>query len=366
MFIDDDDTVDDVVAKHIKFAEDNAADDPEFTTDAAISDDNDDDNSAEDTKNALTTEIPTETVGEGDPDAATTDNTTGESTGENEGTQQELTQTTTKPVPTNKTTADAEGNFVDAEGKIIARAGSERRMYERLQRSERSAQFFEGEVTRLQQESEQVKALNGIPAKYNLNEQEIGLGLQIIDQLKTNPVEAGRWILQEVMKNGYNLQQILGEVEGVPSSSMDMGAVTRIIQEQLQPITSKFQEQESATQTETDNQRNAERFIATHEYADVHLDPIVNLMKQNPQMSSERAYFEVRQYAQANSLDFSQPLGPQIEARRNTGSNVQNQPNRAMPNGTATSTTETQQPATSSADDDWDSIINQSMSDAGM
>jgi len=359
MIIDNDDKDDDILAKHIKFAEDNAADDPEFTADAAVDNDEGDDD-------AIKAKIPAETIGTGDPNATKTDDPTGESIKKDEGVQQEPTGATTEPVPTNKTVADAEGNFVDAEGKIIARAGSERRMYEKLQRTERSSQFFEGEVNRLQQEGEQVKALNGLPEKYKLNEQEVGLGLQIIDQLKTNPVEAGRWILQEVMKSGYNLQQILGEVEGVPTSSMDMGAITRIIQEQLQPITSKFQEQESATQSATDNQRNAERFIATHEYADLHIDPIVNLMKQNPQMSSERAYFEVRQYAQANSLDFSQPLGPQIEARRNAGTNVPTQPNRVMPNGNAASTTETQKPDTSSADDDWDSIINQSMFDAGM
>ena len=350
----------DNIERAINFAIENAADDPAFTADAAVEE--------EEKVNAIATEVSTEESGEGDTTTAGVNEAAGGG-GEVNGTAQPKTPEAPAPaIPPTKATADENGNFVDESGKVIARAGSERRMYERLQRSERSAKHFESEVTRLQQEAGQSRTLNDLPKQYNLNEQEVGLGLHIINQLKTSPVEAGRWILQEVMKSGYNLQQILGDVEGVPSSSMDMGAISRLIDEKLSPITQDREQQESATQAATENQRNAEQFIATHEYADVHLDAIVNLMKSNPNMSSERAYFEVRQYAQANSLDFTQSLGQQIEARRNATTNVPPviQPNREMPNGNAASTTETQQPEEVSADDDWDKIINQSMSEAGM
>jgi hypothetical protein len=355
------DETEDNIERAINFAIENAADDPAFLADAAEEEEVVDDETAQ--------AIPKETVSAGD----TTDTGSNEAVGggsSNDGAVQPKTpEAPAEIVPSNKAIANERGDFVDENGKVLARAGSERRMYERLQRSERSAKHFESEVGRLQQEATQSRTLNDLPKQYNLNESEVGLGLHIINQLKTSPVEAGRWILQEVMKSGYNLQQILGDVEGVPSSSMDMGAISRLIDEKLSPITQNHQQQESATHAATENQRNAEQFIATHDYADVHLDAIVNLMKQNPQMGTERAYFEVRQYAQANGLDFTQPLGQQIEARRNAAPNVPpvvNQPNREMPNGNATSTTETQQPEEISADDDWDHIIKQSMSEAGM
>lgn len=349
----------DNIERAIDFAIENAADDPAFTADAAEPEVDD---------NANETEVQAQDTGEGDTVSTGSNTPTGESGTENGEAQPQSTEAQAKPVSSDRAVADKDGNFVDENGNIIARAGSERRMYEKLQRTERTARHFESEVTRLQQEVEQNAALNNLPKQYNLNEQEVGLGLHIVNQLKTSPAEAGRWILQEVMKSGYNLQQILGDVEGVPSSSMDMGAITRLIDEKLSPITEQYQQQESQAKVATENQRAAEQFIATHDYADIHLDAIVNLMKQNPQMTSERAYFEVRQYAQANGLDFTQPLGQQIDARRNAPAQQQvvNQPNRVMPDGNATSTTETQQPVEVSADDDWDKIINQSMSEAGM
>ncbi|GMQ92461.1 MAG: hypothetical protein BMS9Abin11_1792 [Gammaproteobacteria bacterium] len=350
----------DNIDRAIQFAIDNAADDPEFKEEI--------DNDTEGDENAITDKISAESTSEGDTDPAGSDNAIDEGSVKDSGTQPTPTETPAQSTPTQKVTTDDKGNFIDEAGKIVASAGAERRMYEKLQRSERSTRHFESETIRLQDEINQNQALNNLPKQYNLNEQEVGLGLHIINQLKTSPVEAGRWILQEVMKSGYNLQQILGDVEGVPSSSLDMGAISRLIDEKLSPITNNFQQQESVTQTTEENRRNAEQFVATHDYADLHLDAIVNLMKSNPQMSSERAYFEVRQYAQENGLDFTQPLGQQIEARRKADPNAQqsNQPNRVMPDGNSASTTTTQQPVEVNADDDWDLIINQSMSEAGM
>lgn len=351
----------DNIDRAIQFAIDNAADDPEFKEET-------DDNDVKGDEDAITKEVSTEDTSTGDPDPTGSDNAISEGGIIDNGTQPAPTETPAQLDLAQKVTTDDKGNFVDEAGKVVASAGAERRMYEKLQRSERSTRHFESETVRLQDELDKNQTLNNLPKQYNLNEQEVGLGLHIINQLKTSPVEAGRWILQEVMKSGYNLQQILGDVEGVPSSSLDMGAISRLIDEKLSPITNNFQQQESQTQTTAENKRNGEQFVATHDYADVHLDAIVNLMKSNPQMSSERAYFEVRQYAQENGLDFTQPLGQQIEARRKVDPNVQqsNQPNRVMPDGNSASTTTTQQPTDVNADDDWDLIINQSMSEAGM
>ena len=74
-------------------------------------------------------------------------------------------------------------------------------------------------------------------------------------------------------------------------------------------------------------------------------------------------------YALGQGLDFTQPLMPQVQAR-NQQQQAQPaapvQPTQPMPNGNASSAVETQSPKVANGDDDWDSIVRNSMAESGM
>jgi hypothetical protein len=259
---------------------------------------------------------------------------------------------------------DEQNNIVDANGEVIAKAGAERRLFQKLQTAEKT-------IEDTARANEGFRNFASAPQKMGLTPNEAIQGMQFISDLKTKPVEAARAILQEAMKQGYNLHDIIGTQEGVEDSSMDMGAINRMIDSKLAPMTQQFTQQQEVQQERQRAQEVVNQFVNAHDYADVHLDTIKHLMQNNPNLSSERAYFEVKTYAMQQGLDFSQPLAPQIEAMQQQVPTpapvpaVAPEPNpKPLPNGNANSIVMEQSEVTS-GDDDWDSIVRSSMRDAG-
>lgn len=292
----------------------------------------------------------------------------GEPTGEvitqdGEG-EPELAETPASDTPPEKPAIkfDEQNNIVDDKGEIIARAGAERRLFQKLQSAEKSLE----DNTRA---NEGFRQFASAPQQMGLTPNEAVQGMQFISDLKTKPVEAARAILQEAMKQGYNLHDIIGDQEGMGDSSMDMGAMSRMIDAKLAPMTQKFTQQQQVDQERATQQNVVNQFVANHEFADVHLDTLKHLMQNNPNLSSERAYFEIKTYAIQNGLDFSQPLAPQMEAMQQpvpAPVTPLQEPNpKPLPNGNVNSDVIVEQSVIASGDDDWDSIVRSSMRDAG-
>ncbi len=55
------------------------------------------------------------------------------------------------------------------------------------------------------------QVLNQIPQKLGLDQRETEMGMQAIASFKKDPVSTARWMLQETMRMGYDLKQIVGE-----------------------------------------------------------------------------------------------------------------------------------------------------------
>lgn len=293
---------------------------------------------------------------------------------------------------------DGRGNFVDEKGKMVARAGAERRLYEQARRFEndlinerntvqKASQAVRQLQTRLQQAEQHVqqiqqnapKELEAVSQarKSGMQDQEIALGIDIVAQLKANPIQGVRRVLQSAQAQGYNLKDILGEdVQG--TSGIDMGAVKQMIDTQLQPITEAQRRQQAEEQRQQEGQQAYQQFVATHPNADVHMSLISDYVSRNPNLSAESAYYEIKMFAAQNGLDFSKPLGPQVAQTRQqqtTQQQQQQQQNMPLPNGAGMNTgfdggIGGQQPANSNAssgaNDDWDSIISTSLRESGM
>jgi hypothetical protein len=273
---------------------------------------------------------------------------------------------------------DKAGNLVDKDGKIVAAAGPERRQYERVQAQDRHIRNVEQERDTLRQQLTQAKVLNDAPQQLGLDMQETQMGLQAIASFKKDPVATAKWMLQETMRLGYNLKDIIGaDAQGqVNGGSMDLQAIKAMIAEQVGPLIGDRQAAQQQTQSEQAAQREYTAFIAKHDNADVHEDAIASLMHSNPDLSPEVAYWQLREYAAKNGYDFTQPLRAQVEARQsgqqrtppngNADPQAQTHHQRPMPNGGATSVPMQNGPLMNEPDDAWDVIVNQSLREAGM
>lgn len=279
------------------------------------------------------------------------------------------------------TTADKDGNLVDAQGNIVASAGAERRHYEQSRRQLREIQRLESELAAAKQQGDSVAALGGVPAQLGLNAQETSLGLNIVAQFKRDPVQTARWILQETMKLGHNLHQIVGTngAGQLNSGSMDLQAVRDMINTAVQPLVGDRNAQQQQLQAEQAARREYNSFLAKHDHAAVHEDLLGHILQDHPDMAPEVAYWQLVAYAARNDLDFTQPLAPQVQARRGQGggqpaSNGNAQPSPAqgqrqqpmsMPNGGAPTADMRTGPELASPDDSWDSIVQTSLREAG-
>jgi hypothetical protein len=258
---------------------------------------------------------------------------------------------------------DAQGNIVTREGLIIAKAGRERRDYERFMKVSGNAQQMSQRAQQLEQELQQVQFLNNVPRQYGLSNDDVALGLDVARRMKAGDLLGiAREFVALAASKGVNISQIVGEKAG---DAIDMAAVRAMLDERLAPLTQGQRQSQQEVEAEQVARQRYEQFVNDNEYADVHGDVIVATMQRNG-VSMQAAYNQVRDFAIANRLDFSIPLGPQIEAlaRRQQTQQPSMTQQRPLPSSSA-STREVgvQTPSVQYADpdDDWGSIIRNAM-----
>lgn len=267
--------------------------------------------------------------------------------------------------------ADQQGNIVDPRnGAVLARAGSERRMFERSVRVQGEMERVGQELQQTRQNLERVNYLNDLPRKYQLGTDEVEAGLGIVAEFKKNPVEAARKVVELAASMGHNVSDILGKNAG---DAIEMKAINRMLEEKLAPVLAPLQQQRETARVRQQAEQQLNSFLDQHDFAETHLPAINSLMGQHPDMSPQKAYYEIRSFAQQHGLDFSKPLKPQIAAiaaqqqqpgagQRGNGQAPRQPASRPMPNGSAGySARSTSEADFAPASSSWEDIIRGSM-----
>lgn len=260
-------------------------------------------------------------------------------------------------------------DIVDKDGNIIATAGAMRRMHDTLERGRRQVD----ELTRINQQQaaalEQHKEISSLAQAGNLMPDEVKQAIAMASMVKGGKVvEVAKMMVARAMAEGHNATTILGEEVG---DSVDMQALRQM----LKPITDNMSRQQEETAQQTEAKRAYTEFVAQHPYSDVHADTIAGLMKSN-RMHPTEAYKTLRRYAAERGFDFSQPLGPQAEARLQEQQKQEqlvnqepgnftpaNQPQPPVPSGRANNPQggQQQQPQYANVDDGYSDIIRSVM-----
>jgi hypothetical protein len=235
--------------------------------------------------------------------------------------------------------ADGKGNLVTADGKIVARAGKEARLYQDLHKTRGQAQTLQGQLAdvtgRLHKAveigqqvhrdllaaREQVNAVK----QFGLDQSEHLTALRLFKELRDNPQQALKNILTRAATNGINISEL-----GIAAGGVDPKSLVDVIRQEIgnavnplkeRTATEKQREQQTARETEQRNRINGEvqTFFTENPEAKKYLPVFTQTIKQFPDMTLGEAWARIQLHLATNPQQRRQP---------------QNSPNgRSLPSG---------------------------------
>jgi hypothetical protein len=148
---------------------------------------------------------------------------------------------------------------------------------------------------------------------------------------KKDPAATLKYILTEAQANGIDLRSILGTNGG----AIDTGAIASLIDKKLEPVLRPINDRNEASQRERkaldDATRETMQFFDSYPDAIVHEETLAKFITAKPHMKPVDLYYQLKDWASKNDLDWSQPLGPQLQARQ--GKQSQRQRRQPLPQG---------------------------------
>lgn len=235
-----------------------------------------------------------------------------------------------EPVVTAKQTPDNRpakpGDLVDqATGKVIARAGGERRLYERAWNDARTRvmpimQKAEKDVAALRGQLKAYEDTNAVIKQFGLTPVDQTAAMKLIAAYKKDPAAVIKYLLTDAKAAGHNVA--LGADSGV-----DVNAISQMIQTQLKPILDRENRTSSFENARGAAQQQLSEFYNNEPNARIHAEEISNIMQRFPNLSLNEAYLRLRLFMSENKLDVTKPLKQQVTAivSGNKGGNGQRQ-----------------------------------------
>ncbi len=288
---------------------------------------------------------PMNSAGAEDSDDTNADDDAG-SSDEGEGGAQRTTQQKTEgegegdlleglaPRLNGKPQRDANGNIVDAQGRIVAMTREERREVYNFNRMRTAAEHYKKTGEELQRQLQGVQQYVDAMKQHNVTPQQATEALQFRARIESDPVSAVRDIVARVLGNGYTMEQLFGgEAAGYINAQM----LNQQLEQRLRPLNERIASDEREQRIRETAERDMNSFLQEHEYADVHGEAIAHLV-QTRDMTPQKAYYELRHFAATNGLDFSQSLREQIAQRLEAGNGDGGQPPQQQQRRTAPST----------------------------
>jgi hypothetical protein len=279
--------------------------------------------------------------------------------------------THTSPFPArSEVKPDGRGNLIGADGKIIARAGKEARLYQDLHKTRGQAQTLQGqlgEVTNrlrkaveigqnLHRELEQSRAASNAIKQFGLDQSEHLTALRLFKELRDNPKEALKNILTRAVTNGINVTE-LGLQGGVdPKSLVDM--IKQEISKEMSPLKERTetdrrtQEQQRQERERLGTlQREVDTFFNENQEAREYLPVFTETLKQFPGMTLGEIWARIQLHFALNPAD-----------TRRTPSNS---PRRSLPHGRGTPSNGGGNPDIAPVTDSYDAIVKDALTKAG-
>jgi len=202
--------------------------------------------------------------------------------------------------------------------------------------------------------------LNNVPRQLGLSDEDAMQGLRLIASYKKDPAATIQYILTEARAAGHNVQ---AENQG----QVDLAAITRLLDDRLGPLVEDRATQKRTTEADAEAAKQYTDFTTRFPDAVMHEDIIASILQRDKTLSPDAAYYQLRLWAQEHSLNWNQPLKPQIEAAQQGGTQKPVIPAiGGGRSGNAPVTDTTQTASVADGDADTGDIVKQAMREAGM
>lgn len=278
-----------------------------------------------------------------------------------------------------------QGDIVDEQGNVLASRGLERRLHTQLERTREVSRSLEQRNQELARQLSEKEFLGGAAQKLGLDNDSIAEALQLAAQFKQSPVQAARAVIERALAAGVAMHEIVND-EFIPN--VTLSATQRLLDQRLGPLSRNIQEAESVERTNREATEKGNRFLAAYPDAIHHQDVVAERMaaimedyskqgvKMDPFVAAEKAFEQVLMFCQKHGLDISQPLKPQVEARRQQpgrvaqgrpgrGTPPQNRVRRPMPNGRGGGELVGTKSRSAGTEESYDAIIRDAMREEG-
>jgi cell division septum initiation protein DivIVA len=273
----------------------------------------------------------------------------------------------TRPLPERaEVKADKNGNLLNKNGEIVARAGREARMYQNLHKTKAEAKTLKGQIDdlngRLQRavqigrgfhtELQTLKATSEAIKQFGLDQTEHLSALRLFKDLKDNPANAIKNLLTRAAANGINVQELGGPAGADPKSIVDL------IRQELSPLKERTEQERKNAEAAQAERAQRERiqgevnsFFAQNPEAQQYLPVFTSTMKQYPGMTLGEIWARIQ-------LHFAQ--NPQDRRSKNS----RGQAPRSLPSGRGAPVNSANDMAPVS--DSYDAIVRDVMTKAGI
>ena len=266
-------------------------------------------------------------------------------------------------------------NLVDPiSGKVVAKGGIERKIFEDGQRAQRENNQLKQQ---LQNATRQLSSLNEVSqeaVRLNVGPQDQVVAIRVMSDFMRDPVKTLEYLVQEVKAKGYPIPFL---EQGV-SQGMDLGAISRLIDNKMQPFTTAQVQQQEQARMRHMAETDLNTFLESNPEAHSNLDVLSEMLQAQPGVSLNDAFTKLIRWSHENGLDWTQGLKAQLASRSGQQPNPQQsnnqQPNqrgsrplpsgRSVGNGAAPLNNGAVQQHSENAS--WSEIIRQAMNEHGV
>lgn len=205
------------------------------------------------------------------------------------------------------------GDLVGQDGRVLARAGAERRHYEAAQRATRDVQQVRQQLERTTAELNAFREAAQLPTKLGLSPEESTTGLQLVASWKSNPVGVIQYLVEQAKAAGHTLDGIGGMT--------DPGAIKRMIAEEFAPFRQQAQQVQAQTEAQTAAKQQVSDLVGAYgEQALTNSEALSKLIDASHEagrpLSLEQAYFRFSQWCMQNGYDPHADINTQIAAKQ--------------------------------------------------
>jgi len=210
---------------------------------------------------------------------------------------------------TDKPRKGPRGELLGKNGEVVAATRREKQLAYNLNRAQYAANQSARQIRAMQEHLQHYQGLDQVMKQHNLSPQMAHEALQLRAMAEKDPVMAVRDVVARVLATGVTMEQLFG-TDAVPQ--INARVITNELDRRLGPLEKQTQARQQQAQIEERAQVQMEQFVQGHPHSETHGVEISNLVQQHG-LSPEKAYYELRSWAERRGFDFTSPLKPQIE-----------------------------------------------------